>query len=424
MPELPSAEERSNRLSTHQAAALLGVKPTTLYAYVSRGLLTSRRGHDGRTSTFDRAEVEALAARQQTSRTPGDLYRINSAITQIAETAHYYRGYNALTLASTVSFEEVANLLWVAQPPGEAASFTCSPTVLERARALQAQLPPDSPLLDRLTLVVMAAASADDFRYDTSGPGVAVAGRELLAAMVDGLDIPRPGDSRPDFTSEPSHLSPGSAGLAERLWAKLSQLKPTPERTFLLNAVLVVLADHELAPSTLAARIAAAYHADPYACVEAGITTLSGARHGRVALAHEAMFNETEIAGGRAGAALAERLRRSGSLEGPDRIQYRRLGDPRAAAILRLLGESMPGSPRLAHVGVVTGIIERRGLGRPSLELALAAVAFCCEMPYGSTEILLAIGKTPGWLAHAIEEYASPTTYAPAVNYVGARPRR
>ncbi|NUS12397.1 MAG: helix-turn-helix domain-containing protein, partial [Streptomyces sp.] len=51
------------RIGTREAARRLGVKPETLYAYVSRGLLGSRRVPGGRGSTFDPAEVAALAAR-------------------------------------------------------------------------------------------------------------------------------------------------------------------------------------------------------------------------------------------------------------------------------------------------------------------------------------------------------------------------
>ena len=51
----------STRLTSAQVAARLGVKPATLYAYVSRGLLTSARAENGG-STFDPLDVEAFAA--------------------------------------------------------------------------------------------------------------------------------------------------------------------------------------------------------------------------------------------------------------------------------------------------------------------------------------------------------------------------
>ncbi len=55
------------RIGTREAARRLGVKPETLYAYVSRGLLSSRRAPGGRGSTFDPAQVAALARRGRPS---------------------------------------------------------------------------------------------------------------------------------------------------------------------------------------------------------------------------------------------------------------------------------------------------------------------------------------------------------------------
>src|SRR3954454_8439104 len=51
----------TQRLTSRQAADLLGVKIETIYAYASRGLLTSERRPGGRGSTFDAAQVRALA---------------------------------------------------------------------------------------------------------------------------------------------------------------------------------------------------------------------------------------------------------------------------------------------------------------------------------------------------------------------------
>jgi citrate synthase len=47
-------------LEVHEAAELLGVKPETLYAYVSRGRLRSYRQGVGRRRLYLKAEVEAL----------------------------------------------------------------------------------------------------------------------------------------------------------------------------------------------------------------------------------------------------------------------------------------------------------------------------------------------------------------------------
>ena len=47
-------------LSAAEACELLGVKPATLYAYVSRGILKSYRQGTKRRRLYRRAEVEAL----------------------------------------------------------------------------------------------------------------------------------------------------------------------------------------------------------------------------------------------------------------------------------------------------------------------------------------------------------------------------
>lgn len=51
------------QLSTREVARRLGIKPETIYAYVSRGVLHREKGADGRTSYFDSEEVARLAAR-------------------------------------------------------------------------------------------------------------------------------------------------------------------------------------------------------------------------------------------------------------------------------------------------------------------------------------------------------------------------
>ena len=54
-------EERRDYLSAEEAAELLGVKVSTLYAYVSRGLLASYRQGIRRRRLYRRSEVALLA---------------------------------------------------------------------------------------------------------------------------------------------------------------------------------------------------------------------------------------------------------------------------------------------------------------------------------------------------------------------------
>ena len=89
----------ASRISAAEAASRLGVKRETIYAYVSRGLLTSERHLDGKSSTFDPAEIDRLR-RKKNDRQPGRLeVPIASAITEVLDGSVAYRGHPVDRLA-------------------------------------------------------------------------------------------------------------------------------------------------------------------------------------------------------------------------------------------------------------------------------------------------------------------------------------
>src|SRR3984885_2909919 len=129
-------------MTAAEAARRLGVKPATLYAYVSRGVLNRDKAADGRGSLFDAEEVERLARRGRPRRPAGtaDL-TVESAITEITADTLYYRGLDAPPRATSPSFEDVAELLWTGQLPPASA-----PRATEPARGPHA---PRSPRASR-----------------------------------------------------------------------------------------------------------------------------------------------------------------------------------------------------------------------------------------------------------------------------------
>src|SRR5215467_2897976 len=194
---------RGGLLTAQEAAERLGVKPATLYAYVSRGVLRRERGPDGR-SRFALAEVDRLAVRGRRDRPQGAELRIESALTAIEDDSIFYRGEDLFLLARSRMFEEVAQFLWTGELR-DVQPWEADAGALEAAGRVQAALPDAMPAL----------AALDPLRYDTSERAVVVTGRRLIAAMVDGL--PRRGEVEPALRVRPRQ--PFSDSIAARLWA-------------------------------------------------------------------------------------------------------------------------------------------------------------------------------------------------------------
>src|SRR5260221_9181418 len=176
---LPSVEPG---LTTEEAVARLGVKPATLYAYVSRGLLRRERGLDGR-SRFALEDVERLRQRGRAAVNPTTSLAVESSLTSVEEGAIYFRGRNALDVAASHRFEAAAGWLWTGRvtPPDEPRAP--DPAALATGRAVQDALPPDTLPLDRLRVTVAAIAPTDPLRYDTGSEAVRVTGQRLIGAL-------------------------------------------------------------------------------------------------------------------------------------------------------------------------------------------------------------------------------------------------
>jgi len=404
-----TARER-RLLGTREAAELLGIKPASLYAYVSRGLLTRQRVPGDRGSWFDPAAVDRLATRGRgaaaaAARTRREL-RIESAVTSIDPAGHAYRGRPALELAASASFERVAELLWTGSLPAAEPRWTADRDQLAIGRAVQRVLPRRALPFDRLRLVTAALASADPFRHDLRPEAVALAARRLLVTLVETLPARRPAAAR--------------TRLAARLWDRLSSRAPAAPAVGLLEAALVLLADHELAGSTLAVRIAAAYRADPYGAVGAGFGVLGGALHGAASLAAESLLADVAETGDPA-TVLDRTLRRGERLPGLGHPLYPD-GDPRATFLLDVLHRSMPRAPRRRGVEALLAATRARGFPPPNVDLAVAAATHVLDLPRGTGELLFALARIAGWVAHALEEYEHPSPLRLRAIYTGSRP--
>src|SRR5499427_3912103 len=389
-----------------EAARRLGIKPATLYSYVSRGVLRRRTGDDGRSSLFDAGEVESLARRGRPRHPGAGEFVIESALTELTSDRACYRGHDITVLAARYELEAAAWLLWTGELSGrDRGPWRASQAALRAGRAAQAALPLGTLPLERFGVIVPALAATDPLRLQLDPPAVIAAGQAIMAGLVDCLPAPDGG----------SGADGGS--LTGRLWGKLCPGPPDDGLTGALRAALVLLADHELAASTFAARVAASVRADPYAVVATGLGAVGGALHGGASLGVEAML---AAAAGPQDVArvVGSLLRRGERIPGFGHFVYR-AGDPRAAFLLGEIRARAPGSPRLAVADALVREVVGRGLPTPNIDFALAVLASVAGMVPGAAEAMFAVARTAGWIGHALEEYARHTPLRPRARYTG-----
>ncbi|MFF4252799.1 citrate synthase [Streptomyces sp. NPDC001663] len=406
-----SADHADRRLTTKEAAELLGVKPETVYAYVSRGQLGSRRVPGGRGSTFDAKEVEALARRNRRessgSSTSGGELSVRTRITLIEKDRYYFRGVDATELATRHSYEEVAEWLWTGRlRPGIA--FTAPKASVAVARRAVDALPEHTGPTDRLRVAAIAAAVADPLRFDLSEEAVLGTARTLIPTLV--VALPQRGHRRSD-----------EGPLALRLWTRLSSRDPDEASLRALDTALALLVDHDLAASTLAVRVAASARAHAYAAVSAGLGVLEGPLHGAASgLAHRLLLDVLDE--GDAAPVIADELRAGRRIPGLGHRLYPG-EDPRARVLFGLLEEIPRAAPALAAARDIVATTARHTPLHANVDLALAVFTASAGMPATAGETIFAVARTAGWIAHALEEYGErPLRMRPSGHYVGPKP--
>jgi citrate synthase len=392
-------------MTAADAAALLRVSRATLYAYVSRGFVRSQ-SMPGRSRErgYARDDVERLRRRTEERRDPDKaiaralhwgLPVLESSIALIDGDRLYYRGHDAVTLARSRTIQEVAALVWLGRfdAPLAAASHRIPAGAAPVAGAL--------PFVGRAQSMLALASARDHRAFDRRPENAASCGWRILHLLARTATGSR-------------STGPTIDQALARAWGA------GPRGADVIRHALILCADHELNVSSFTARCVASAGSNPYAVVMAGLAALEGTRHGgasaRVESALASMRRASSLR-----SALAERVRRGEPTDGFGHPLYAR-GDPRASALLEVLAERYAKSAELGFVTDVADAARAIVHERPNLDFALAAVARVLRLPAGSPLVLFAIGRTIGWIGHAIEQYATGQLIRPRAKYVGVVP--
>ena len=397
----------SRFLSASEAATLLGISRSSLYSYVSRGRIRAEGDpRDPRLSRYVAVDVLRLRDGKEARLHPEIAARktlrwgipvLESSLTLIDGGRVYYRGQDALTLARQASFEHVVRVLWNAPdslPRAQPCLSRKCRDVLRRLRLL--------PPMQRMQAILPVAAADDPVSGDTTPNAVAATGWRLLHVLVTAATLREPDADR---------------SIADNLACGWNVATPSAKDA--IDTALILSADHELNVSAFAARVVASSRSTPYDVVSAGLAALAGRLHGGHTARVEAFLDE---AGSRDGIRrlIADRLRQGSTIPGFGHPLYPS-GDPRARMLFALVRRHWPDTDAAGYLQA----IRRAGrdlLGEyPTLDYGLVMLRRALGLPCGSALVLFAIGRTAGWIAHAIEQYATEGLIRPRAAYIGPR---
>jgi len=396
-------------IPAREVCARLGISPATLYAYVSRGLIESRPGPDHRSRVYLQRDVERLAQRKKAGRGAArgaaqsldrGLPVMETAISLIRPDSPYYRGRSAVAMVRAgATLEDAARLLWDC---GEHDPFDPPAASAWPARVAPIAADASLPALKR-ALAAIPLLAVDERDSLSAAPAArrrvaATLLRQNAALLVAGTP-----DARPVHRLLADAWRPGDPDFAE-----------------LVRAALVLCADHELNVSAFAARVVASTGAHLHATVCAGLSALSGPRHGGATARAYALIADAAAADSPA-AFIGERWRRGDELPGFHHVLYPD-GDPRGAEVLAMLRRQQADDPRMAHVDALVAAAADSSGRLPNIDGMLAAICYVHGLPAAPALAMFAAGRLAGWLAHAQEQQDAGGLIRPRAQYIGVMP--
>lgn len=397
----------SEWLSSKEAARRLGISSATLYAYVSRGLLRSEGANGQRERRYSADDIARLKRRRDVGRKAESIAAnaldfgtpvLESSLTLIENGRLFYRGWDAVQLAQASPLERVAQLLWQCdERPFAATNLPSMSTALRQAWQAAASLAP----IDRCLLLLPAAARWDHPSWVEDRGAMLETGARILRLVTAAV------------TAEPVSALPVHEQLAHA-W------HVPAERAPLIRAALVLSADHEFNASAFAARVVASTGANLHSAKIAGLAAISGPRHGGLTRRVSALLDELKQAADPE-AALAQRVKDGFDLPGFGHTLYPD-GDIRASALFAMLRDTAPNDPELAFAERIAAAGERLIDRKPNVDFATVAIERVLGLPQDSALSLFLLGRTVGWIAHAIEQAAQGGLIRPRARYTGPRP--
>ncbi len=342
-----------------------------------------------------------------------------------------YRGYDINQLAEAATFEEIAYLLQRGAPPSstELAAYHAD---IMAGRALGALVSADLPRVAHRqepmealrTLVSLASAEDPDKDSNAADANLRKAARLVAQqpVLVGAYEAARNGRAVP----EPDPR----LGLAGNFLFQVTGRRPGERSARILDACLVLHADHTMNASTFAARVCAATLSDMHSAVVAALGTLKGPLHGGAneqvmrtleEIAKNAQDDPVEAAG----AEVAARLGRGEKIMGFGHRVYK-VEDPRATHLRGMAAElaRAAGDDTYYRMSrrIEETVLAEKGL-YPNVDFFAATVYHYLGIPTDLFTPVFSVARMAGWTAHVIEQHADNRLIRPDSEYIGAADR-
>jgi citrate synthase len=418
----------SDYLNREQALEILGIKAATLYSYVSRGFIRAIPQPGGRASFYLREDVEKARARAEARAGHGPVAAsamrwgepvIQTGITEITPQGPRYRARLATDMARQgVSFEGAAEYLWSGQfhddiHAAETLRWPAPPLPAPVPGWLQqaAQLHSNAHILQLMSAVTIALGIAEGTRTEriASGDTAVQSSRRLIHALAGTFGFL--GDKRSFYMIKEGE------GIVNGLLSALGA-EATADSRRALQLALVLCADHELNPTTFAARVAASTGADLHSCVGAALGAHFGSLVGSMPDKIEEMFatplDEKAI--------LTTIKRLTEAARNPPGFNHPAYpkGDPRAQLMIETASEvALPGAREdIARMRAVIDAAGQQFGTQPSIELGLVVLSRALQLPNRTACGLFALGRSAGWVAHVLEQRLAGFLIRPRAKFV------
>ena len=332
-----------------------------------------------------------------------------------------YRGYEIGDLVENVSFEETAYLLWEGKLPNRAEldnlrkQLAASYKLPEFAMKLIRELPAKTPPIDAMRTIISAVGGIDA-DLQSNNPD---ANRRKAVRIVAQLPTIVGAYHRLRSGGQPIDPDP-SLSVAGNFLYMLTGKKPHDTLTRVLDAALVLHAEHGMNASTFAARVTAATLADIHAAITSALAALKGPLHGGanqdvMELLLEAKTPEN------AEKKVRDMLANGQKVPGFGHRVYRTF-DPRATFLRKMseqLGEAAGNTTWYEMSERLIPIVKQLKDKDPNVDFFSASAYYTMGIPLDLFIPMFAVARAAGWTAHVMEQHINNRIIRPTDDYTG-----